>query len=105
MKRTGVVCLLAVIVLLLPLMGCGSDTMQEGSDEKPFSFGDINWEIGEGVISGERYLVMDCVNNSDRTVIGVGIQFREKAGLTDEEKNEFWQQIKIAWCLDEEDLA
>ena len=66
---------------------------------------DIDWAVDEGIVDGERYILMSYTNNSPYLIKEVEIQFREKADLTQEQKAQFYTEIRTNFEMDDEDIA
>lgn len=64
---------------------------------------DIDWSVDEGVIDGERYVMLSYTNNSEFTIAGIGLSFVEKSDITEEQKTKYFEEIKIVMDIDETD--
>ena len=80
--------------------------MEETKEESnALEMEDIAWNVDEGIIDGERYALLDYTNNTDYTIASFEITFTEKSGVTEEEKEAFYTDIKKEFELSDEDLA
>lgn len=95
---------LAALMLAACLAACGAgengDATGEGDNsERQFSveLRDIEWSIQEGVVDSKRYAVLNYKNNSDKLLVGFGIKFKEKSGVSDKDKEEYFSEVKAAY--------
>ena len=124
-KRRITVLLIALLLTAVCLFGCGEDQTENGSGQAEngiaagtdtpgktaevkvaapaVTMDDIAWEVGEGIIDGERYLMLDYANCSDKTLVSLEITFSEKDSLTEEEKTAYFEDIKTIVDYDEND--
>ena len=101
--------ILSVMTLGLLLLGCSSSEttkseIVKGSDAQQISIEDLDWTIEEKNQDGERYIMMDLVNNSPYTIMELNITFTEKKDVSEEEKEAFYQEIKEDIGLSDEDI-
>lgn len=99
-------------VMVLSLNACKKASNNESSGDsgskeskKTLSMDDIDWTVDEGVIDGERYILMSYTNNSPYIIAGVEISFMEKEDITDEEKETYYSEVQKDFELSDEDLA
>jgi len=82
---------------------------QETESKTPkFDIDDIDWNIKEGIVDGERYLVMSYVNNTKFAIVDFNIHFTEKDNLSEAEKDAYLNDIIDEFGFDdesEEDIA
>lgn len=109
MKKIVYLIALFVVILSLPLgfSGCGADASgngdNAGSATSSFQIEDLDWSVAEGIADGERYALLDYTNNSKYTVIEFEMQFKQKDGITDEEKEKYYSDVKEMFSIDESD--
>lgn len=60
----------------------------------PVRIEDIRWSVGEGVADGERCVLMQLTNDSPYTIVSFKLEFKERSGLTDEQKEQFRSGIE-----------
>lgn len=92
--------------------GCG-DTKDDNSsdeaveadvDEDEIDIEDIPWSIEEGIVNGDRYLLLNYTNNTDYTLTYFDIAFKEKSSITEEEKVSFYTDIQSAYEATDEEI-
>ncbi len=64
---------------------------------------DIDWNVDEGIVDGERFVLMEYTNNSPLDLMGLKIEFKEQAGITDEQKAPLYDVIQSLTELSEEE--
>ena len=67
---------------------------QSQKNSSPVHMEDIRWSVGEDVADGERYVLMEVANDSPYTIVSFKLEFRERPGLTDEQKEQFLDGIR-----------
>lgn len=121
MKKTYAMLLAAVMGLALAACAGASDSETSASDvagqindgpadgtaskTQDFSMDDIAWSVDEGIIDGERYVLMDYTNNSPYTISNLTISFTEKGAITDEDKDIYYSDLQAAFGFSDEDLS
>lgn len=65
---------------------------------------DIAWNIDEGIVNNERFVLLDYTNNSNFTISSFEMTFTEKNNITEDEKTSFYNDIKSIYDLNDEDL-
>jgi len=123
--------ILAITLIVLLTAGCGgangtavnssnSSTNNPGSDsmdvkeesdqeetttlDETVKIEDIDWSVDEGIVDGDRFVLMEYTNNSPLSLMGFKIEFTEQAGITDEQKEPIYEEIKSLMELSDEDL-
>lgn len=66
---------------------------------------DIAWNVDEGIIDGDRYVLLDYINNSEYTISRFEITFKEKTGATDEEKEHFFADVKEKFEFSDDEIV
>lgn len=97
---------LLIIMLLSLIVGCGNNASK--SDEKDtksndLKIEDIDWSVDEGIVDGERYVMLSYTNNSKYTISNFEILFSEKQNITEEQKAKYFEDIKKIAEVDESD--
>ena len=111
MKQKTRTWIILCIVLALSLVGCGGTAAAGQPEAKPAGHGkridiqDIDWAVDEGIVDGERYILMSYTNNSKYAIKEFEIQFKEKADLTQEQKDQFYTDLQTNFEMDEEDIS
>ncbi len=80
-----------------------TDKKEEKSNGSP-KIEEIEWNVDEGIVDGERKVGMSLTNNSNYTLTGFDISFTEKDGITDEEKEAFYSDIKEKLNASDDDV-
>lgn len=75
-----------------------------GSMLKEFSFADLEWEMYNGLMDGGRYMLIDLKNNSEYIIKEIEFRFTEKEGLSEEERNKFYDYIAELFSLDKSEV-
>lgn len=105
-----------ILMLLTSVVGCGTNNMSSSESEddggKTSSTKDqylmidsIEWSVDEGVVDGERYVLLDYTNNSDYTISGLEMTFREKSGISQEDKDLFYKEVQDKFSFSDDDIA
>ena len=102
--------LFLVILMTGSLWACNSNedgNISSDSSEKsnPIKIEDIDWNVDEGIINGRRYVLLDYTNNTDYAISSFEITFNEKDDLTDEEKENFFENVVEKFQLSNDDIA
>ena len=108
--------LLLSIFLVVSLCACNSDkdektsmkNSQDGQNSQQsnsIKIENIDWSIDEGIIDGERHALLHYTNNSKYTISGFELTFKEKQGITDEKKDQFFTEIKKKFEFTDEEIA
>ncbi len=107
-KKTKMMAVFAVVLgMIVGFAGCGNggDTNPSGNGvfKQKIDIKDIDWHVDEGVVNGDRYVLLNFTNNTPYTIVGFEMTFKEKAGITEEEKNNYYSELqKIFERSDEE---
>lgn len=101
--------ILAVILsMAVCLAGCGSSetTNNLGSNaaKEKISIEDISWNVDEGIVDGDRYVLLNYTNNTQYTITNFEITFKEKVDITEEEKAIFYSDIQRNFDASNEDM-
>ena len=108
MKKQSMI-LAAVLCAAVCFAGCGCKTTdtsdsqtasekteatKEKTEAPKLNIADIDWHVDEGVVDGERYVLLDYTNNTPYTISDFKLTFKEKGDLTEEEKTAFYSDIQ-----------
>ena len=77
----------------------GSSTIRE-----KVNIEDIAWTVDEGVVDGERYVLLNYTNSSNYTLTNFEITFKEKNGVTEKEKVKFYSDIQKKLEASDDDM-
>jgi len=66
---------------------------------------DIAWNVDEGIIDGDRYVLLGYTNNSEYTISSFEITFKEKLDATDDEKEHFFADVKEKFEFSDDEIA
>ena len=117
-KKIKIFAIFAVVLSMATcFVGCGNSetTDKPGSSEKTDKPGsgvvtekinieDIAWNVDEGIVDGDRYVLLNYTNNTQYTLTNFEITFKEKAGVTEEEKVKFYSDIQKKFEASDEDM-
>ena len=108
-KRVKIFTILAVILsMAICFAGCGSnettDTTGSNAAKEKINIEDIFWNVDEGIVDGDRYVLLNYTNNTQYTVTNFEITFKEKIGITEEEKASFYSDIQQNFEASDEDM-
>ena len=108
-KKVKLFAILAVVLSMsVCFAGCGSsettnDTGSSTAKEK-INIEDISWKVDEGIVDGGRYVLLNYTNNTQYTLTNFELTFKEKAGITEEEKENFYSDIQEKFEASDEDM-
>lgn len=90
------------------LAGCGSGETANNPGSRAIkekiNIKDIAWNVDEGIVGGERYVLLSYTNDTQYTITNFEITFNEKDGITEEEKSDFYSDIQKKFELSDEDM-
>ena len=91
-KKIIITTFIGAIMLLAGCHSVGTDQEQKDNkktDSETVKIEDIDWNVGEGIIDGDRHIVMNYVNNSKLDIVYFGLDYTEKEEITEEEKQKY----------------
>ena len=109
-------CVLLCGLCLVSVSACGSNNLDnisvssEGggnSIKEDINIKDITWDVDEGIVDGERYILLNYKNNTPYTIADFKITFKEKSSITEKEKSTFYSDMQKefeASDADDEDI-
>ena len=106
-KKIIITTFIGAIMLLAGCHSAGTDQKQKDnkkSDSETVKIEDIDWNVGEGIIDGDRHIVMNYVNNSKLDIVYFGLDYTEKEEITEEEKQKFYSDIEKKFNLSDDDM-
>lgn len=108
-KKVKLFAILAVVLSMsVCFAGCGSSetTNDTGSStaKGKINIEDISWKVDEGIVDGECYVLLNYTNNTQYTLTNFELTFKEKAGITEEEKENFYSDIQEKFEASDEDM-
>jgi len=100
--------LFLVILMVASLCACnsnkdGNTPSSDNSKSNSLKIEDIAWNVDEGIVDSERYVLLDYTNNSEYTISSFELTFKEKPDISDEEKETFYADIIEKYELNEDD--
>lgn len=93
---------IVIMSLLVSLTGCGSSKTMSSSPKEKINIKDIAWNVDEGIVDGERCVLLDYTNNANYTITGFELTFKEKKNITEEEKSKLYSEVKESCGLTDE---
>ena len=99
MKRFWSLVLVGVLGLLLT--GCSGGNATDPSPDTPTAnevaapaedavkIEEIEWEVGQKTIDGDRCIAFSYTNNSEYPLLGIDMEFTQKSDVTDEQRTAF----------------
>ena len=100
---------LLIVMLLSLLAGCSNNSsksdgkIETDSKSNNLKIEDIDWSVDEGIVDGDRYVMLSYTNNSKYTISYFEISFSEKSDITEEQKAKYFEDIKKIVEVDESD--
>ena len=88
--------------LLVSLTGCGSSKTTSSSPKEKINIKDIAWNVDEGIVDGERCVLLGYTNNTNYTITSFELTFKEKKNITEEEKSKLYSEVKESCGLTDE---
>ncbi|MGN1128716.1 MAG: hypothetical protein ACI4T6_07150, partial [Candidatus Flemingiibacterium sp.] len=83
------------IIMLLGLVGCGGENGGGSVFNAAFSakdairIEDIDWNVSDGIIDGERFVSFNYTNNSKYTILDVEMKFVQRENISAEQLSVF----------------
>ncbi len=98
-RKEKVLTTLAVIIsLTLCFAGCSNSASagisNSSAEKEKINIEDISWSVDEGIVDGDRYVLLNYANNTEYTITDFEITFKEKGDISDEEKANFYSDIQ-----------
>lgn len=108
-KKIKIFTIFAVILsVVVCFAGCGSnektDKPSSSAIKEKINIEDIAWNVDEGIVDGDRYVLLNYTNNTQYTLTNFEITFKEKTGVTEEEKLNFYSDIQKKFEASDEDM-
>lgn len=99
-----------ILVMTVCFVGCSSgkttnnSNSSNGTPKQDININDISWNVDEGIVDGDRYVVLNYTNNTQYTIAEFEIKFKEKSDITEEERKSFHSYIKKNFDVSDEDM-
>ena len=99
-----------ILVMTVCFVGCSSGKTTNNSNssnstpKQDININDISWNVDEGIVDGDRYVVLNYTNNTQYTIAEFEIKFKEKSDITEEERKSFHSYIKKNFDVSDEDM-
>lgn len=105
-KITKKFTILAVILsMVVCFTGCGNiETNPTTGNGEKINITGISWNVDEGIVDGDRYVLLNYTNNTQYTITSLEITFKEKTDITEEEKETFYSDIQQKFEVGDEDM-
>lgn len=108
-KKIKIFTILAVILSMgVCFAGCGSsetsNTPGSSAVKKKINMKDISWNVDEGIVDGDRYVLLNYTNNTQYTITNFALTFKEKTDITEEEKVNFYSDIQQDFEVNAEEM-
>lgn len=82
-----------------------SQTKQPAKKRETIKIDDIAWNVDQGIVDGEKYVLLDYTNNSKYTVTDFEMTFKEKGSVMEEDKENFYNEIKDKFSMSDDDIS
>lgn len=69
---------IVIMSLLVSLTGCGSSKTMSSSPKEKINIKDIAWNVDEGIVDGERCVLLDYTNNANYTSQALNLHSKKK---------------------------
>ena len=91
MKLTKYLAFGLLLALLVSLVSCS--TLKAKLSGADISIKEIDWEVDETIVAGQRLIAFKLSNNSDYTITDFHLTFKEKKGLNEKRREEYFQTL------------
>ena len=100
--------LATVISMTVCFAGCNSSETPgvSGSNTtvEKINIEEIPWSVDEGIVDGDRFVLLSYTNNTQYTITNFKLTFTEKTGVTTEEKDTFYSDVQQNFEMSDEDI-
>lgn len=108
-KKVEIFTILTIVLsMAVCLTGCGSSktTNNPGNSisKEKINIEDISWNVDEGIVDGDRYVLINYTNDTQYTITSFELTFKEKTGVTEEEKADLYSYIQAKFEASDEDM-
>lgn len=116
MDRKRKLCVLLLSVCLFSMTACGKEEVADHSEEiavlaqngenkkNIINIDDIVWEVDEGIIDGNRFILLNYTNNTPYTIASLEITFKERADITEDEKEAFYLDLQEEFSANDDEM-
>lgn len=80
------------------------DREESSAKEEKINIDDIVWEVDEGIIDGDRFILLNYTNNTPYTIASFEITFKEKSDITEEEKETYCSDLKEEFSAQDDEV-
>ena len=98
----------AILCVATSLAGCGNNgtiSTPSGSTIKSnMNIEDIDWKVDEGIVDGDRFVLLSYTNNTPYTITSFELTFKEKSTVSEEERESFFSDIQQNLNVSDEDI-
>ena len=98
------------LLLTLCLSACGTSAPSDGGSTESaepqipeLHMEDIVWNVDSGIVDGQRRVMLDLTNHSPYPIVEMMLTFAEKPDVTDEQRESYYQDLRKALELDDEE--
>ena len=104
MKVKGILSMITALVITLSIAGCNNTVTEDGKVvDVPIE--KIEWSVDQGIVDGERQVMLSYTNSSAYTITSFDISFKEKDGLEKSAIDTFYSDIQKSLELDDGDMS
>ena len=108
-KKVKIFTILAVVLsMAVCFAGCGSsettNNPSSSTAKEKINIEDISWKVDEDIVDGDRYVLLNYTNNTQYTITNFELTFKEKTGVTEAEKANFYSDIQEKFEASDEDM-
>lgn len=96
---------LLIVMILSLFAGCGNNSsksdgkIETDSKSNDLKIEDIDWSVDEGILDGDRYVMLSYSNNSKYTISNFEITFIESQILPKNRRPNTLKMLKRLWTL------
>lgn len=76
----------------------------EEKEENSIMIEDLAWSVDEGIVDGDRFVLLELTNNSSYIITNFEMTFKEKKGISQKEKDNFYADVQEKFELSDEDI-
>lgn len=73
-------------------------------EESIINIDDIAWEVDEGIIDGDRFILLNYTNNTPYTIASLEITFKERVDITEDEKEAFYLDLQEEFSANDDEM-
>jgi len=80
------------------------DRGESSAKEEKINIDDIVWEVDEGIIDGDRFILLSYTNNTPYAIASLEIAFKEKSDITEEEKEIYCSELQEEFSAQDDEV-